>query len=170
MRAASCRSLHMLSCRGQACTLAFSVLAIALFGGSQQRAYAYNPAASFLDSLDYKVDLDANQLLTGQARAELAMNRPVDFALDRIERDLSGFQVSAVDVEIHVAPSRIDADRKRLDVDVKGRDVTVDSAYFHKKFNLLKVDTIYGIYDARTDRIMVHIPFATGFSLAFAIM
>lgn len=167
MRAASCRSLQMLSWRGQACTLAFSVLALALFAGSQQRAYAYNPAANFLDSLDYKVDIDANQLLNAQARAELAKNRPADFTIDRIERDVSGFQVSAADIEIHVAPSRIDADRTRLDVDVKGRDVTVDSAIFHKKFNLLKVDTIYGIYDARTDTITVHIPFATAFSLAF---
>lgn len=162
----------MLSCRGQACTLAFFVLALALFAGSQQqqRAYAYSPAANFLDSLDYKVELDANQLLTAQARAELAKNRPADFSIDRIERDVSGFQVSAADVEIHVAPSRMDADRTRLDVDVKGRDVTVDSLYFHKKFNSLEVDTIYGIYDARTDRITVHIPFATAFSLAFDIM
>ena len=92
---------------------------------------------------------------------------PWDFSIDRIKRDVSGFQVSAADVKIHVTPSRIDADRTRLDVDVKGRDVTVDSAYFHKKFTSLQVDTIYGVYDARTDKITVHIPFATAFSLAF---
>ena len=143
------------------------MLVLALFAGSQQRAYAYSPAANFLDSLDYKVELDANQLLTGQARAKLAKNLPVDFSIDRIKRDVSGFQVSAADVKIHVTPSRIDADRTRLDVDVKGRDVTVDSAYFHKKFTSLQVDTIYGVYDARTDKITVHIPFATAFSLAF---
>ena len=165
MRAASCRLLQMLSWRGQTCTLAFFVLVLALFAGSQQRAYAYNPAVNFLDALDYKVELDANQLLTGQARAKLAKNRPVDFSIDRIERDVSGFQVSAADVKIHVAPLRIDADRTRLDVDVKGRDVKVDSAYFHKKFTSLQVDTIYGFYDSRTDRITVHIPFATAFAL-----
>jgi hypothetical protein len=78
----------MLSWRGKACTLAFSVLVLALFAGSQQRAYVYNPAANFLDALDYKVELDADQLLTGPARAELAKNRPVDFSIDRIECDV----------------------------------------------------------------------------------
>ncbi len=104
MRAASSRLLQMLSWRGLACTLAFFVLILALFAGSQQRAYAYNSAADFLDALDYKVELDANQLLTGQARAKLANNLPVDFSIDRIERDVSGFQVSAADVKIHEAP------------------------------------------------------------------
>ncbi|MGI0019102.1 MAG: hypothetical protein ACREAY_01380 [Nitrososphaera sp.] len=142
------------------------MLALAIFAGSQ-RAYAYNPAANFLDALDYKVELDARQLLTEQARADLAKNRPHDFSIGKIKRDVMGFHVSAADVTIHVTPSRIDADRTRLDVDVKGRDVAVDSVYFHKKFTRLDIDTIYGVYDSRTDKITVHIPLAPAFSLAF---
>lgn len=78
-----------------------------------------------------------------------------------------GFSVSAKDVKIHMTPSRMDADRTRIDINVEGKDVAVQSSYFNKKFARLDVDTIYGVYNAKTDKVTVHIPFATAFSLAF---
>ena len=148
--------------------MAFSVLALA---GSHQPAYAYyhssSSTANFLDVFEYKVELDAGELMSGrQAKDELAKNQPRDIFLGRIDRKVMGFSVSATDVKIHMMPSRMDADRTRLDIDVEGKDVTVESAYFNKKFAKLDVDTIYGVYNAKTDKVTVHIPFATAFSLA----
>lgn len=111
------------------------MLALAVFAGGQ-RAYAYDgglAAGGFLDALDYKVDLDACQLLTPQARDDLANNRPLDYSIDKIKREVMGFQVGATDVRIHVKPSRIDADRILLDIDVKGKNVAVDSCVFPQK-------------------------------------
>lgn len=142
---------------------AFSVL---VFAGSQP-AYAYRPTANFLDVFEYKVELDADELMSRQAKDELAKNQPRDISLDRIERKVMGFSVSATDVKIHMTPSRMDADRIRIDIDIEGKNVAVESSYFNKKFTKLDVDTIYGVYNARTDRVTVHIPFATAFSLAF---
>jgi hypothetical protein len=144
---------------------AFSMLALA---GSQP-AYAYSPTANFLDVFEYKVELDAGELMdrTWQAKDELAKNQPRDIFLDRIERKVMGFSVSATDVKIHMTPSRMEADRTRIDIDIEGKDVAVQSSYFNKKFARLDVDTIYGVYNARTDKVTVHIPFATAFSLAF---
>jgi hypothetical protein len=149
---------------------AFSTLALA---GSHQPAYAYyhyysSSTANFLDVFEYKVEIDAGELMgSKQARGELAKNQPRDIFLDRIERKVMGFSVSATDVKIHMTPSRMDADRTRLDLDIEGKDVAVKSSYFNKKFAKMDIDTIYGVYDAKTDKVTVHIPFATAFSLAF---
>lgn len=152
---------------GQAlAVLAFSMLAFTVIAGSQ-RAYAYSPTADFLDVFEYKVELDADEIMTEQTRAELAKNKPRDVFIDKIERKITGFSVSATDVKIHMEPSRMDADRTRIDIDVEGKNVAVESSYFNKKFSRLDVDTIYGVYNAKTDKVTVHIPFATAFSLAF---
>jgi hypothetical protein len=140
-----------------------------------QKAYAYNNnnssaslAANFLDGLfEYKVELDASQLFPNkQIKHDIIEGHQArNFTIDRLDHDVMGFHVSATDVRIKVSPSSMDADKTRINVDVQGKDVTVDSGYIHKKYGRVDVDTVYGVYSAKADKVVVHIPFETALSL-----
>lgn len=155
--------------------LCFSALADGGGGGSvQQKAYAYGnsgaglAAASFVGGLfEYRIELDASQVFPGkQVKDEIISGRQArNFTIDRLDHRVMGFQVSATDVRIKVSPSKLDADRTRMDLDVEGRNVAIDSGYVHKKYGRVDVDSVYGIYSAKADKVTVHIPFETAFAL-----
>jgi hypothetical protein len=90
--------------------------------------------------------------------------------IDRVDRQqkqvIMGFSVKATDVHIHVLPSKVDSGT-RLDVEIEGKNVSIDSGYLHKKYSQLQVDSVYGIYNPKTDRVTVHVPFSTALSLLF---
>jgi hypothetical protein len=131
-------------------------------------AYAYGgfAAANFLNLFDYKFDVDASNVFPSkQVRDDVVNDHPRDFAIDRVDRNIMGFAVSATDVRMHVNPSKIDSATTRIDLDVKAKNVAVDSNYFHKKYSQLDVNSVYGVYDSRTDKVTVHIPITTALSL-----
>ena len=132
-------------------------------------AYAYSmPPASFLDFFDYKFDVAANQLFPNkQVQEEVISGHSSDFVIDKIDRQVMGFAVSASDIQIHVPPSRIDSEDTRLAVDLRGKNVAIDSDYLHKRYPSLQLDSIYGVYNSQTDRITIHVPFSTALSLLF---
>lgn len=152
--------------------LCFSALADG-GGNSVQKAYAYSNsaglvAASFVGGLfEYKIELDASQVFPSkQVKDEIIAGRQArNFTIDRLDHRVMGFQVSATDVRIKVSPSKVDADRTRMDLDVEGRNVAIDSGYVHKKYGRVDVDSVYGIYSSKADKVTVHIPFETAFAL-----
>lgn len=153
--------------------LALCFSAFADGSGGMQKAYAYNYssaslAANFLDGLfEYKVELDASQIFPNkQIKHEIIEGHQArNFTIARLDHEVIGFHVSATGVKIKVSPSSIDADKTRINVDVQGKDVAVDSDYIHKKYGHVDVDTVYGVYSAKADKAVVHIPFETALSL-----
>jgi hypothetical protein len=150
--------------------MALSALALTAFVAIRP-AYASGTsafAANFLDLFDYKFDIDAGKVfLNKQVKEDVINGRPRDFAIDSLDRSIMGFAISATDVKIHVQPSKIDSVNTRIDLDIKAKNVAVDSNYLHKKYSQLDVDSVYGVYSARTDKVTVHIPMATALSLLF---
>lgn len=125
-------------------------------------------AASFLDFLDYKFDVAASQLFPSrQVQEDVISGSSSNFVIAKIDRQVMGFALSASDVQIHIQPSRIDSENTRLDVDMHGKNVAIDSGYLHKKYPSLQLDSIYGVYNAKTDTVTVHVPFSTALSLLF---
>ncbi|MEW5839522.1 hypothetical protein [Nitrososphaera sp.] len=135
-----------------------------------QPAYAYTGETFTLGLLDglfeYKVDVDASQLFPSTKAKQDVLSRPGEYVVDRIDRSgIMGFSVSASDVKVGVRPSKLDSASTRLDMDIRGRDVVIDSAYLHKKFDRLDIDGVYGVYNSKTDVVTLHIPFSIALSL-----
>lgn len=150
--------------------MALSALVIAAFAAIRP-AYAFGSpaiATNFLDLFDYKFDIDASKVFSSkQIKDDVINDHPRDFAIDKLDHSIAGFQIRATDIKIHVDPSKIDSATTRINLDIKAINVTVDSNYLHKKYSQLDVDSVYGMYGTQTDKVTVHIPFATALSLLF---
>jgi hypothetical protein len=158
--------------RGAVAVVLASVLALAVYTGQQARAESLSAAfsANFLDGLfEYKADIDAQQLFpTKEVKDDIIGKLQArDYKIPDVEREFIGFKVSASDVKIYVKPSKMDTANTRLSLNVEGKNVEVGSKYFNKKYHQLDVDTIYGVYNGKTDKVTVHVPYATALSLMF---
>jgi hypothetical protein len=133
-------------------------------------AYAYGaPAAGFMDLFEYKFDVDTDELFPSKdVKQDVLAGHSRDFAIGKVDRQVMGFSVKATDVRIHVLPTKIDSGT-RLDVEIAGKNVAIDSGYMHKKYGQLQVGSIYGVYNSKTDRVTVHVPFSTALSLLFLL-
>lgn len=147
-----------------------AIAALALFSSlyAGQPAHATGQfAAHFLDIFDYKMDVDAKELFPTQEVKNdvlVALNSR-QYSLAGIEREIAGFAIAASEVKIQVQPAKIDGTSTRLSVDIQGRDVRVGSDFLNKTYENLDVDAVYGIYNSVTDKVTIHVPFATALSL-----
>ncbi|AIF82896.1 hypothetical protein NTE_00818 [Candidatus Nitrososphaera evergladensis SR1] len=148
------------------------VLALTVYAGQQARAESTNIAfsANFLDGLfEYKADIDAKQLFPTEGIKDDIVGKlqERDYKIPDIEREFVGFKINASDIKIYIKPSKIDSANTRLSVDVEGKNVKVDSKYLNKKYDKVDIDTIYGIYNTNTDKVTIHVPYATALALVF---
>lgn len=104
---------------------------------------------------------------SNQIKQDVIAGHSSDFTIGKIDRQIMGFSVSASDIYIHVQPSKVDSIATRLDVDMQGKNIAIDSIYLHKKFPSLQVDSVYGVYNSKTDKVTVYVPFVTALSLFF---
>lgn len=135
-----------------------------------QPAYAAGPgglAASFLGFFEYKLDVDADNLFPSeQIRNDLiSKSTPRQFTIKEIEREVAGFSVNAQDVLMQLSPSKVDSSKTRIDVDIQGKSIEIDSSLLKKKYSDIYVEGIYGIYDANTEKVTIHVPLAVALLL-----
>lgn len=117
---------------------------------------------------EYKLDVDSSELFPSEQVKDdlIAKSEPSQFAIAEIEREIAGFKVSAQDVLMKLSPSKLDQSTTRIDVDVQGRMVEINGI-FTKTYSNVDVDGIYGVYNAATDKVTIHVPFAVALSLLF---
>lgn len=135
-------------------------------------AYAAGPgdfAANFLGFFDYTMDVDASELFPSEQVKEeiIAKSEPSQFTITEIKREIAGFAVSAQDVYMKLSPSKVDASNTRIDVNMQGASVEL-GGILTKTFSNVDVDGIYGIYNAATDKVTIHVPYAVALSLLFS--
>lgn len=148
--------------------MAVSVLAASAY--AVRPAYAAGPwdfAAGFLDLFEYKIDVDASELFPNEEIKDdlISKQEPRQFTIAEIRREVAGFGITASDVQMQVDPSKIDASNTRIDLDIKGTSVKIESSYLSKKFESIDVDGIYGVYNSGTDKVAIHVPYAVALSL-----
>jgi hypothetical protein len=89
----------------------------------------------------------------------LVITSPSDYNIDSLKYRLLGFDISAVDIKMHVSPSKIDTARTKLDLPVVfARNVAVSNGLINLKYGEINLSSIYGIYDESTDKMTMHIP------------
>jgi hypothetical protein len=73
-----------------------------------------------------------------------------------------GFDISAMDIKIHVNLSKIDTIKTKIDFpSLFARNVSVSNGLINLKYGEINLGSIYGIYDKTTDKITMHIPIST---------
>jgi hypothetical protein len=148
--------------------LLVSVIIIFSIGNSRYfeafgTAYAEvpNPFGSFGKTLEYTVVLDGKEIFPNDTvKHNIVSNyEPSDYDIDSLKYRLLGFDISAVDIKIHVSPSKIDTARTKLDLPVVfARNVAVSNGLINLKYGEINLGSIYGIYDESTDKMTMHIP------------
>lgn len=148
--------------------MAISVLVVSAY--AVRPAYAAGPwdfAASFLDLFEYKMDVDASELFPNDEIKNdlITKQEPRQFTIDEIQREIAGFSITASDVVMQLDPSGIDASNTRIDLDIKGTSVKVESSYLTRTYESIDVHGIYGVYNSETDNVAIHVPYAVALSL-----
>lgn len=158
--------------RGGKALVAIAISFLAASAYAVRPAYALSTgdfAVNFLGFFDYTLDVDASELFPSEQIKEeiISKSEPSQFAIAEIKREIAGFTVSAQDVLMELSPSRVDSSNTRLDVDIQGASVEI-GGLFVKTYSNIDVDGIYGIYNAATDKVTIHVPYAVALSLLFS--
>jgi hypothetical protein len=68
-------------------------------------------------------------------------------------------------VQINLQPATIDDTETRLNLEIYAAKADVIGPRVSKSYNNLEIKSLYGIYDRITDKMIVHVPYATVLSL-----
>jgi hypothetical protein len=112
---------------------------------------------------EYTVSVEGNQIFPNSTLKENIVDKyqPSTYDIKDPKYNLLGFNVAAHNIKIHVTPSKMDANRTRVDIPLMlASNVTVTNGIINLNYGQVDLGSIYGIYDKPTDKMMVHIPFA----------
>ena len=112
---------------------------------------------------EYTVNVAGNQIFPNNTLKENIVDKyqATTYNIKDLKYNLLGFNVAAHDIKIHVNPSKIDANKTRIDIPLMlASNVTVTNGIINLNYGQVDLGSIYGIYDKPTDKMIVHIPFA----------
>jgi hypothetical protein len=112
---------------------------------------------------EYTANLEGNQIFPNNTLKENIVDkyRASTYHITDLKYNLLGFNVTAHDVKIHVNPTKIDANKTRVDIPVMlASNVSITNGIIHLNYGQVDLGSIFGIYDKPTDKMIVHIPFA----------
>ena len=119
---------------------------------------------SFTKQFEYTVDLDGKQIFPNDIiKQDIVTNyKPSDYNIGSLRYRLLGLDISAMDIKIHVNPSKIDTVKTKIDFPLLfARNVSVSNGLINLRYGEINLGSIYGIYDKTTDKITMHIPIST---------
>jgi hypothetical protein len=134
-----------------------------LYSQAWRMAYAQvqNQFGDFGKPLEYTVVLDGKEIFPNDmVKQNIVTNyESSHYNINSLKYSLLGFDISALDIKIHVIPSKIDTARTKLDFPVIfARNVAVSNGFINLRYGEINLGSIYGIYDKTTDKITMHIP------------
>jgi len=112
---------------------------------------------------EYTVSLDGNQIFPNSTLKGHIVKKfhSSTYKITDLKYNLLGFNITAHDIKIHINPTRIDSNRTMVDMPLMlASNVTVTNGIINLNYGQVNLESIYGIYDKPTDKMMVHIPFA----------
>jgi len=113
---------------------------------------------------EYTVDLNERQIFPNDTLKEdiVTHYKSSTYDISTLKYRLLGFDITASDIKIEVKPSRIDANRTKVDLPiVDARNVVVTNGLLNLKYTEINLGPIYGIYNKISDKMTVHIPINT---------
>lgn len=116
---------------------------------------------SLTKQFEYTVDLDGKQIFPNDTiKQDIVTNyKSSNYNISSLKYRLLGFDITALDIRIHVDPSKIDSIRTKIDFPLLfAKDVSVTNGLINLKYGEINLGSIYGIYHKTTDKITMHIP------------
>jgi hypothetical protein len=133
---------------------------------------------------EYKYVIDSAKILPANFDKQKILTdvqQPENYTLDNLDYKKNGIELQASHLVLSIHPTKIiSADahdnnnknnnkyntKTRLNIGIYGTNVTFTAAgQFSKHYSTLELpNSIYAIYDAKTDKVTVHIPIATNIS------
>jgi hypothetical protein len=131
---------------------------------------------------EYKYVTDAAKIFPANFDKQKVLTdvQPAKYTLENLDYKKNGIELQASHLVLSIHPTKIikadeednnnknnkDNNITRLNVDIYGTNVTFTAAgQFSKNYSTLKLtDSIYAIYDVKTNEVAVHIPLATSIS------
>ena len=134
-----------------------------LYSQAWRTAYAQvqNQFGDFGKPLEYTVVLNGKEIFPiDMVKQNIVTNyKSSDYNIKSLKYSLLGFDISAVDIKVHVIPSKIDTARTKLDLPVVfARNVAVSNGFINLRYGEINLGSIYGIYDKTSDKMTMHIP------------
>jgi hypothetical protein len=158
----------LLLCLTVTSSLFSAIITVVSFGNSlysqplgTSYAQVQNQFGNFGKPLEYTVVLDGKEIFPSDiVKQNIVTNyEPSDYNINSLKYSLLGFDISAVDIKIHVNPSKIDSTRTKLDLPVVfARNVAVSNGLINLRYGEINLGSIYGVYDKTTDKMTMHIP------------
>ena len=119
---------------------------------------------SFTSPFEHTVAIDASHIFPNQTLKHKIIEKSgqSEFKIPILKYNLLGFNISATDIKVKANVKQIgQSNNTRIDFPVmQARDVNVRNGVLNQNFTNVDLSSIYAIYDPKTDKFTLHVPYS----------
>ena len=119
---------------------------------------------NFTRPLEHTVVIDASHIFANETLKHKILEKSgqSEFKIPVMKYNLLGFNISATDIKVKANVKEIgQSNNTRIDFPVmQARDVNVRNGVLNQNFTNVDLSSIYAIYDSKTDKFTLHVPYS----------
>jgi hypothetical protein len=119
---------------------------------------------NFTRPFEHTVVIDASHIFPNETLKHKIIEKPgqSEFKIPILKYNLLGFNISATDIKVKTNVKKISqSNNTRIDFPVmQAKDVNVRNGVLNQNFTNVDLSSIYAIYDPKTDKITLHVPYS----------
>ncbi|MGA9151000.1 MAG: hypothetical protein WBZ36_10500 [Candidatus Nitrosopolaris sp.] len=119
---------------------------------------------NFTRPFEHTVVIDASHIFPNETLKHKIIEKSgqLEFNIPILKYNLLGFNISATDIKVKANVKEIGHDNNtRIDFPVmQARDVNVRNGVSNQNFTNVDLSSIYAIYDPKTDKFTLHVPYS----------
>ena len=119
---------------------------------------------NFSRPFEHTVVIDASHIFPNETLKHKILEKSgqSEFKIPVMKYNLLGFNISATDIKVKANVKEIgQSNNTRIDFPVmQARDVNVRNGVLNQNFTNVDLSSIYAIYDSKTDKFTLHVPYS----------
>ena len=119
---------------------------------------------NFSRPFEHTVVIDASHIFANETLKHKMIGKSgqSEFTIPILKYNLLGFNISATDIKVKANVKEIgQSNNTRIDFPVmQARDVNVRNGVLNQNFTNVDLSSIYAIYDPKTDKFTLHVPYS----------
>jgi len=119
---------------------------------------------NFTRPFEHTVAIDASHIFPNETLKHKIIEKSgqSEFKIPILKYNLLGFNISATDIKVKANVKEIgQSNNTRIDFPVmQARDVNVRNGVLNQNFTNVDLSSIYAIYDPKTDKFTLHVPYS----------
>jgi hypothetical protein len=133
----------------------------------EEKGYFVGTVFFFLDEFEYTFDIDGTQLIPNDTLKHTILTeyKHAIYNISRLQYKILDHTINASDVQIDVDPKRIDDMKTRFNIEIYAHNAEVTGPWLTRTYDNLDLKSVYGIYNAATDKMGIHVPYSVALSL-----